>query len=144
NFSGRWTGFDIADFMLGLPFSSSRLTPVPADIRHRNEWSGYILDDIKWSSKLSTTLGLRYEYFTQFRSEHDFASLFDPATGQIVVPSQRALNEIPQGLVLPVPVVTASSAGFPPSLIEAPKNQWEPRVATAYRFRSTSVVRAGF
>jgi TonB dependent receptor len=143
NFSGRWTGFDFADLMLGLPFSSSLQIPAQPDSTGRNQWGAYIQDDFKATSKLNVTFGLRYNYFPTVRSAHDYEAIFDPVKNQLIVPSQKALSEIPVGITLPMPVVTASQAGYPSSLLQANKNDWQPRVGLAYRFMNNSVVRAG-
>jgi len=144
NFSGRWTGFDFADLMLGLPFSSSLQIPAPPDSTLRNQWGAYIQDDYKATPKLNVSFGLRYNYFPIVRSAHDYEAVFDPAKNQLVVPSQKALSEIPAGLTLPIPVVTASQAGYPSSLLQANKNDWQPRIGLAYRFMNNSVIRAGW
>lgn len=142
-FNGRWTNLDIADFMLGFPFSSARFVNPPADFRNRNEWSGYIQDDWKVNPKLTLNLGLRYDYFPAIRSENDLMAMFDPASGRLIVPTQRSLQAIPQNLNLPIPVVTAAEAGFEESLLVADKNDWQPRFGVAYRITDDTVIRGG-
>jgi hypothetical protein len=143
NFSGRWTGLDFADFLLALPFSSTRNIPPPADMRPRNEWGLFVQDDMRWTPRISLSLGLRYDYFPIVTSEHGLEALFDPLKQELVVPSQRSLAAIPQGLVVPVPIVTAAQAGLPSSLLYSRKDDFEPRAGLAYRFASNTVFRAG-
>jgi hypothetical protein len=143
-FNGRWTGLDFADFLLGLPYTSSRLYLSKPDFRNRNEWSGYVQDDLKVTAKLNLSLGLRYDYFPIVRSANGLESIYDPATGSLVVPTQQSIDNMPSNVILPIPVITASQAGLPPSLLESNKNDWAPRFGFAYRFLSNSVVRGGF
>lgn len=142
-FNGRWTGFDFADFLLGLPYTSTRFTLSPPDFRTRNEWAFYFQDDIKLSARLNLSLGLRYDYYPAVRSENGLETAFDPVSGRLIVPSQRALDQIPKNVIVPIPIVTAGVAGYPESLLESDKNNWGPRVGMAYRVLSNSVVRAG-
>lgn len=144
NFNGRWTGLDFADFLLGFPFTTARFYLLPPDTRFRNEWSGYIQDDIKWSPKLSVSLGMRYDYFPIVRSENDFATLFDPVSSRLIVPSQEALGSIRPEVPVPVPIVTAATAGFSESLLNSDRNGWGPRAGIAYRLLNDTVVRGGF
>lgn len=143
-YSGRWSGFDFADLMLGLPLSAARYTPAPGDMRPRNEWAGYIQDDFRWTPRLSLSLGLRYNYFGPVTSEGGLMALFDPAGNRLVVPSEKSIQAIPRGVSLPMPVVTADQAGFPSSLLQSNKNDWQPRIGVAYRVLSNSVIRAGW
>ncbi|HXN21471.1 MAG TPA: TonB-dependent receptor [Candidatus Dormibacteraeota bacterium] len=143
-FSGRWTGSDLGDFLLGLPFAASRMTLAPPDFRNRNEYGAYIQDDITLTKSFNLSLGLRYDYFPMVRSAHDLESLFDPASNRLVVPSERAITEIPPNVILPISIVTAQQAGFPSSLLNSQKNDWEPRVGAAYRLLSSTVIRGGF
>lgn len=142
-FNGRWTGLDFADFLLGLPFSSARMYLLPPDIRKRDEWAFYFQDDIKWSSKLNLSLGLRWDYFPIVRSVNDFASLFDPVSRRLVLPSDKAIAAVRPEVALPIPLVTADTAGFEKSLLKSDKNDWGPRVGLAYRFMSSTVLRGG-
>ena len=150
NFNGSWTagpgstGLDFADFILGLPYTSQLQILSPPDFRNRKELGAFVQDDIKWSSRLSISLGLRYDYFPTLRSENDLAAVFSPAAKAIVVPSNKALAEIPKNIILTYPVLTASQAGLPAALIGNVKDDFGPRVGVAYRIADNTVVRSGF
>jgi hypothetical protein len=144
NFNGRWTGLDFADFLLGLPFTSSRMFLSQPDFRNRNEWAGYMQDDIKLTARLNLSLGVRYDYFPIVTSANGLESIFDPASGSLVVPTQQSISNMPSNVILPIPVITAAQAGLPTSLLESNKNDWAPRAGFAYRLLSNSVVRGGF
>lgn len=144
NFNGRWAGLDYADFLLGLPSTSTRRKLSPPDFRRRNELAFYIQDDIRLTSRLNLSLGLRYDYFPVVVSENELESVFDMDSGRLIVPSERTIAQIPPNLAIPIPVVTAAEAGFPQTLLESDKNNWGPRVGLAYRLMSNTVARAGF
>lgn len=142
-FNGRWTGLDFADFLLGLPFTTTRNTLAPPDFRNRHEWAFYFQDDIRLTSRFNLSLGLRYDYYPAIRSKNELMTLFDPVSGNLVVLSQKSQQRIARDFVLPIPVVTAQAVGYTDSLLEGDKNNWGPRVGIAYRFMDNSVVRAG-
>jgi hypothetical protein len=52
-FNGRWTGLDFGDFLLGLPFTSSRTILLPPDMRTRNEWAAYFHHRVGEPGRLS-------------------------------------------------------------------------------------------
>ncbi len=60
-FGGNYTGYDFADFLLGL--SSSYSEAALKDTRHWNSvsWAGYIQDDWRATRRLTLNLGLRWD-----------------------------------------------------------------------------------
>ena len=143
NFTGRWTGFDYGDFMLGLPNTSTRLRLQPPDFRRRDEWAFYLQDDLRVTPRLNLSLGFRYDYFGIEESNNGLATVFDPSSLRLVFPNQGSIGQIPAGVTLPVPIATAAEAGYPESLLAADKNNFGPRLGFAYRFMSDSVIRGG-
>jgi hypothetical protein len=149
-FNGSWTagpgstGLDFADFLLGLPYTSQLQLLSPPDFRNRQEWGAFAQDDIKVNSRFNLSLGLRYDYFPTLRSENDLAAVFSPMANAIVVPSAKAVSEIPKNVILTYPVLTAAQAGLPSTLIGSVTNDFGPRVGAAYRVANNMVVRAGF
>src|SRR4051794_10911648 len=55
------TGFIFADFMLGLPAQSARVVAMANGMLRRTSYAGYFQDDWKITSRLTLSLGLRYE-----------------------------------------------------------------------------------
>ena len=128
------TGYDFADFLLGLPNSASiRFGDTSTYFRSSN-YSFFGLDDWRARPNLTINYGLRYEYFgvPYERYGHeanlDVAPFFTAVTP--VVPGQQGLytGKFPQGLVNP------------------DRNNFAPRVAIAWRPRTEgkTVVRAGY
>ncbi|MCZ2075002.1 MAG: TonB-dependent receptor [Bryobacterales bacterium] len=147
SFTGAYSGFAYADFLLGIPQTSSRLNPAPPSTLLNTDWSWFVQDDWKITRKLTLNLGLRYDYNPPYHEKDDVLFLFDPATGRVVVPSQESLQyvnaQFPQNLI---PVVTAKEAGYPPSLYNTDKTNFAPRFGFAYRpfATATFVIRGGY
>jgi hypothetical protein len=80
--AGSGNGF--ADFLLGLPDSASIGTNVRAGIRVRN-YSSFLQDDWRISTRLTMNIGLRYEYTTPVTEVANRMANFD-------IPPQTALS----------------------------------------------------
>lgn len=147
SFSGRFTGFPYADFLLGLPDTSSRGEITPRPYRMQNWGSGYFQDDWKLSSKLTLELGLRVEHLGLAHEKNGMMVNFDPATASFVVPDENSLK-----LVSPLfpnsvfPIKTAAQAGFPKYLRSRPQPSVYPRLGFAFRpfADAKTVVRSGY
>jgi hypothetical protein len=121
DFSGGFpvpgTGFDFADFLLGLPQTASVRFGI--DSNYLRSWitSSFLQDDWRVGPHLTVDYGLRYEYFLPFSEKYGHLSdlAFTPgfATTQ---------------------VVTGFDAGsLPPSLVHSDAHNLAPRVGIAYR-----------
>jgi hypothetical protein len=98
------------------------------------------------TSRLTLSLGLRYELHPFWSPGNGLASLFDIATGSIVVPD-GSVNRI--GALFPrsfVNVLPAAQAGYSgSSLLLTDRNNFAPRFGVAWRpFDQKTVFRAGF
>ena len=131
-FTGAASGFDFADFLLGLP----QLTSVQYgtdDYRFRaDSFNVFFQDDWRILPKLTLNLGLRYEYVSPF-TEID----------------NRIVNlDVSPGFTAAAPVPAAGtgafSGQFPASLVNPDRNNFAPRVGIAWRATNNSVVRAGY
>lgn len=145
-FSGNYSGFDYADFILGIPTTMSRAFPAIQQDRVRWNQGYFFQDNWKISQTLTLNLGLRWDAIMPWTEKNNRISMFDPGSGKIVVPdgSMSLVNPLmPRGYV---DVVEASQAGFPSStLIQTDWNNWQPRVGFAYRpWGNDTVFRGGF
>jgi hypothetical protein len=124
------TGFDLADFLLGLPQSSSIRYGDTSTYFRNNAWSGYAQDDWKVRTNLTLILGARYEYFGPFSEKYGRIANLDIAPGFTAVS-----------------VVTPGVNGFPSGLINPDYRNFSPRIGIAWKVpfihRSTTV-RAGY
>jgi trimeric autotransporter adhesin len=130
------TGFDLADFLLGLPQSSSiRYGDTNTYFRH-NAWNGYVQDDWKLRSNLTLLLGLRYEYFAPLTEKYGRIANLDIAPGFDAV-----------AVVTPGNPIGPYSGAFPTGLINSDYNNFAPRLGLAWRvpkIHRSTIVRLGY
>lgn len=96
--SAAQNGNGVADFLLGLPASSSHDILSGGFGRRSIVASWYFQDDMKLSRRLIVNAGVRWDLWTPWVEVHDRQSNFDYATGQLVVaspsgPLGRALRD---------------------------------------------------
>lgn len=128
------TGFDFADFLLGMPQSAS-IQYSPAMYFKQNNWNGYVLDDWKVTANLTLNLGLRYEFFDPLQEKYNEMANLDIAPG--------FTNVAP---VAPS-VAGPYSGSFPPGLINPDYRNFSPRVALAYKvpfIKRSTIIRSGY
>ncbi|MBK9168499.1 MAG: carboxypeptidase regulatory-like domain-containing protein [Bryobacterales bacterium] len=137
NFNGSLTGEGYADFLLGLPFSSTRLDPFTNRTRTAYELGLYLTDTFKVSRKLTLDYGLRWDYFgaSKYKDQRQFN--WDRATGDVVVP-QEVL-----GVISPLYPSTINVRGGDP-IPRSARDNIRPRIGVAYRLRDDFVLRGGF
>lgn len=124
------TGFDFADFLLGLPQATSSRFGVASNYFRSWVLSGFLQDDWRATARLTLNGGLRYEYFQPFTEK--FGHLSDLAIG----PGFSSIG-----------VVTGQSPdGLPNSLVRSDPYNIAPRIGVAYRpwTKRKLVVRAGY
>ncbi|HEV2352073.1 MAG TPA: TonB-dependent receptor [Terriglobia bacterium] len=124
------TGFDFADFLLGLPQATSSRFGVASNYFRSWVLAGFVQDDWRATSRLTLNGGLRYEYFQPFTE--NFGHLSDLAIG----PGFSSIG-----------VVTGQSPdGLPNSLVRSDPYNFAPRMGVAYRpwTRRKVVLRAGY
>ena len=136
------SGNDFADFLLGLPYSTSRRYVDPAQnpygssnyLRNRT-YSLYIQDNWRARSNLTLNVGLRYEYTGPSYEKYDRLTSLDVAPG---------FSEVVQ--VFPNETGSLSGQYFPRSLVNADRNNFAPRIGIAWKptSRSPFVFRAGY
>ncbi len=136
------TGHDFADFLLGLPYSTSRRFVDPAVNPYGNSlylrsrsWNLFVMDNWRAKSTLTFNYGVRYEYTGPAFEKYDRLVSLDVAPGFASVAQ-----------VFPDSLGPISGRYFPRSLIKADRNNLAPRVGVAWRpsTRSRFVIRAGY
>jgi len=145
-FSGNFSGFDYADFLLGIPTTLSRNFPSLGQNQTRWNQGYYFQDDWRISSRLTLNLGLRWDAIMPWTEKSGRLAMFDPVTAKIVVPdgSLNLMSPLmPTGYI---DVIEASKAGYPSkTLIKTDWNNWQPRLGFAYRpWDNRTVFRGGF
>jgi hypothetical protein len=138
-------GHPYADFLLGIPTTVQRAFP-PEPIK-RNHWQYdlFVTDDFKVNSRLTLSLGMRYQVREPWHEGNERLAMFDIDSGQIVVPD-NALNQVsplfPKGYV---GVVGAGTVGLPSTLVKADRINFAPRIGVAYRpWGANTVFRTGY
>ncbi|WP_396625762.1 carboxypeptidase regulatory-like domain-containing protein [Luteitalea sp.] len=86
-FTGEYTGDDIADLLIGTPFSLNATTVPVLDWR-QEVYAGFVQDDWKVTPNLTVNAGLRYEYGTPYYGAGENQNInFNLQTGQLVYPT---------------------------------------------------------
>ena len=129
------TGYDLADFLLGFPQSSSIEYGQFDDYFLQNQWFAYAQDEWKVRPNLTLIAGVRYEYFSPFHEKYGRLANLDIAPD-----------------FTNVQVVTAGGTGpytgaFSSGLINPDWNNFSPRLALAWKLpwsKRSTVFRAGY
>jgi hypothetical protein len=116
-----FSGYDFADFLLGLPQSSSVRFGSANTYFRGSVFSGYGQDDWRISTRLTLMLGVRYEYFTPYTEKYGRIANLDIAPGftavAVVTPGQSG----------------PYSGRFPDALVNSDKNNVSPVFGFAWR-----------
>ncbi len=137
-FNGSLTGFSYADFLLGLPYSSSRLNPIVGRKKTDSELGLFVQDSFKVSKRLTLDLGLRWDHFGPSNYEDGLIYNWDPKTGNVIVP-QSALSKVSPLYPTSTVNVVAGNAQESPSL-----HNFDPRLGFAYRIGDKTVIRGSY
>jgi hypothetical protein len=146
NFTGAFSGFGYADFLLGLPQTTSLTTPLPRPYERGIIYGLYAQDAWKVSPRLTLNYGLRYEYAPPYIEKNGQIASFDPTSQSLVIPD-NGLGHVSPLTPTNIPVLTASKAGYPANtLIQSTKTNFYPRIGAAYKLTSDAktVIRAGY
>ncbi|HEY6293376.1 MAG TPA: TonB-dependent receptor [Terriglobia bacterium] len=124
------TGFDFADFLLGLPYSTSVRYGTSANYLRAWYGAGFVQDDWRATSKFTFLFGVRYEYFEPFTEKY----------------GHLADLELGPGFSSASVVTGLNPGGLPPSLLRGEDTHFAPRVGLAYRpwTQHQFVIRAGY
>ncbi|MGH9344645.1 MAG: hypothetical protein ACRD19_12910, partial [Terriglobia bacterium] len=124
------TGYDFADFLLGVPQTTSERFGIPANYLRSSRYDFYGQDDWRTTDHLTLDLGGRWEYAAPFTEK--YGHLSDLALGQGFSTVDVVTGQQPNNL--------------PPSLLHGHPYNVTPRIGIAYRpwIAHSLVVRAGY
>jgi hypothetical protein len=126
------TGFDLADFLLGLPQQTSAQFGANNYHFRANSWDLFVQDEWRVRGNLSFNLGLRYEYLSPYTETDNRIVNLD------VNPEVTAAAPVLPGQTGPF------SGAYPDSLVRPDRNNFAPRVGFAWKPLPKTVVRGGY
>ncbi len=172
DFNGAFTKNEFADFLLGLPDTTSYGAVQQDNDGRSRQYHAYIQDSFRASPKLTLEYGIRWDWQPPFQDQAGNIGNFDrniPRTGAVIYPSspqaaqllapglELAVNACPGTPNLPAPgpglpgvpctpFLTAQQAGLPEGLRNDYKYNFVPRFGFAYRpfADANTVIRGGF
>jgi hypothetical protein len=159
NFTGAETqnqgagGDAFADFLLGYPASVGRAYPGNNFGGQRWYHQYFAQDDIRVNSRLTVSVGLRYEYSPWLNGYKGQLGTFDPTKAKpIIVEGNTSTVDLTSQYAAPAAyqffgqyIQTSSQAGLPYSITYTDRTQFAPRIGFAWQpFGNGTVVRGGF
>lgn len=152
DFSNQYTGFGLADFLLGLPYQTKQATPAFLATRNiSSQWAGFVQDDWKPLPKLTINAGIRYDLQWFAPGPYNQNALWVPSMSKVVVfgnsyPS--AVIPAFQTLLTNNNLLTlSSSAGIssnPFAFLGRPSKNIAPRFGFAYQLMPNTVIRGAY
>jgi hypothetical protein len=127
------TGYDFADFLLGLAQQTSVQYGYDRYYFRGNSWDLFVQDEWRAGGNLTFNVGLRYEYVSPFsESNNRIVNLNTNSTFTQVAP------------VFPGQVGPVTGTVYPITLVKPDRNNFAPRVGVAWKAAKKTVVRAGY
>lgn len=148
SFDGSYSNFPYADFLLGLPQTTSYTFPRSPEYARLWYLNTFAQDEWRMRPNLTLFYGARYEYNSPAVDKYNVIASFNPASGAVVVPNATiAQQDINPAFPSQIPIQTAAEAGFPSrSMRNAFDLALYPRVGFAWQplHNSNTVVRGGY
>ncbi len=120
------TGYDFADFLLGLPHSMSVRYGAANNYFRSSDGSAYVQDDWRIRPNLTFNFGLRYDYLGAFTEKYGRMANLD------IAPAFTGVAVVTPGGQGPY------SGLFPAALIDPDRNNFSPRLGVAWKPSRTS------
>jgi len=128
------TGSGFADFLLGLPSSSSKTTiPYGPPVLSYNEIGGFVQDTWRPTSRLTITPGIRYDLFTNPVERKNRQSDFVPGPAGFLGQNNPGSS-----------VAIAGQGNVSRGILHTQTKDFSPRLGVAYRVGDKTVVRAAY
>ncbi len=124
------TGYDLADFLFGLPQSSSIQYSAQTNYFHQTQMNGYAQDEWKARPELTLIFGVRYEFFSPLAEKYGRLANLE------IGPDFSTATE-----------VTPATPGQPSGLVHPDYKDFSPRLALAYKVpgaKKSTIIRAGY
>ena len=132
--SATGTGSGFADFLLGLPSSSSKTSiPYGPPVLNYNEIGGFVQDTWRVTNRLTASPGIRYDLFTNPIERENRQSDFIPGPAGFVGENNSGSS-----------VAIAGQGGASVGILNTQSKNFSPRMGLAYRIGSNTVVRAAY
>lgn len=126
------TGYDFADFLIGMPQQTGLQTGTNSYAFRANSYDAYVQDDWRIRSNLTLLLGVRYEYNGPYTEAQNRIVNLD------VAPQFTSAAAVQPGQ-------TGTFSGtFPASLVRPDRNNFAPRLGLAWKPLNLTVVRLGY
>jgi trimeric autotransporter adhesin len=133
------TGYDFADFLLGLPQQTSVQYGYNNYHFAGDYWDLYTQDEWKIRSNVTLNLGVRYEYVSPFTEENNRIANLDLSPGVL------SLTAGTPAVAVVLPGQTGPYNGaLPDTLVRPDRKGFAPRVGFAWKPLSKTVVRGGY
>ena len=135
-FTGAETGNDFADFLLGIPATSSIAFGNSDKYFRESVYDAYIADDWRISQAVTLNAGARWEYGAPI------TELYGRIVNLDIAPAFEAVAPV----VASDPTGALTGQRYPSSLVQPDKHGFAPRVGIAWRpvAGSSLIVRAGY
>ncbi len=150
SFSGRYTGFALADFIAGYPVSTGLPTPNNYIVRNISaQYGAFVQDDWKPIPKLTINVGLRYDLNWFRPNPYGNNSLYVPSLKKVVVfANAYPASALPGYLNNPaISFALAPQVGLSTNVFDylgQNKTNVAPRFGFAYELMPRTVVRGAF
>lgn len=125
------TGSPLADFLLGLPQSTTINSSVAKSYLRDNVFDAFAMDDWRVKPSLTLNLGLRYEYYAPYTEKYS-------RLAEVITNSDGGFTSVAEGL--------SGANGLPRALVFPYHRAFAPRLAFAWRVPKLkeTVVRGGY
>jgi hypothetical protein len=145
DFTSIYTGNGYADFLLGIPQTTTVTIPNPNRHLRGTIWGMYAQDQFKVSSRLTVNYGVRLELEQPYTDTKGALYTWNPATNGLVV-MDSGMSLVNPLFPKNIPITTASQAGYPTNLVQFNKHNFEPRLGFAYKpfHGDNTVIRGGY